>query len=573
MRKWLFLLITLTLACRLFQPGLLGDLATPTPIAPTEGQVFPSATPLAATASPTVPEVTPTLVLPEVRSQARNLDTGFTVRTHPDGALFVGDLVSFEVIALDDVDLSDHQVSVKLDASREDELVQTGFGKFGIGNRSQATFFWAWDTGGLDPGDYNLTFTILPEGTTWTETVVLEPATEIPFPEPGAQWASAETDCCVVRYITGTAVERDLEDLLELADQQAAAVSRQLGAEFEEPIQIVLIPRLMGHGGFAGGEIDISYLDRNYAGSAPAQVLKHEMIHILDGRLGGDLRPNMLTEGIAVYQSEGHFKQEPLIPRAAALLELGWYLPFETLTQDFYLLQHEASYLEAAALVAFMADTWGWEAFDDFYRDIHPHSSDLQAPAIDTALESHFGISLTDLESEFMEVLRDQPPNPEYTEDVRLTVEFYDTVRRYQQELDPSAYFLTAWLPDGNAMRERGIVADFLRHPAEPENIALETLLVEADAELRAGSYGQVSTYLKAVNAVLDEYASGSPQPFYVHPLATDYLAIVEASLERGYTPQRIRIDGVLARVWASESGTELVEIGVKRETNVWAVQ
>ncbi len=68
--------------------------------------------------------------------------------------------------------------------------------------------------------------------------------------------------------------------------------------------------------------------------------------------------------------------------------------------------------------------------------------------------------------------------------DLRLTVGFFDTVRRYQKALDPSAYFLTAWLPDGSVMRQRGIVADFLRHPQKPDNRLMESLFVRAWHEL-----------------------------------------------------------------------------------------
>lgn len=95
-------------------------------------------------------------------------------------------------------------------------------------------------------------------------------------------------------------------------------------------------------------------------------------------------------------------------------------------------------------------------------------------------------------------------------EDVGLTVSFYDTVRRYQQVLDPSAYFLTAWLPEGKQMRERGIVADYLRHPQQPENQAIEDLLLQADKELRAGKYLEAKKILSAANDLLDEIETGN---------------------------------------------------------------
>jgi hypothetical protein len=157
----------------------------------------------------------------------------------------------------------------------------------------------------------------------WTETVSLAPQSAAPPPEPGAHWATAESDCCLIYYITGTAGERDLEALLEMADAQAADATQRLGIQLAEPVQVIFLPRVLGHGGFAAQDISISYLDRNYAGSSPQIVLHHEIVHILDHRLGGDLRPSMFVEGLAVYLSGGHFKSEPILPRAAALRPPG----------------------------------------------------------------------------------------------------------------------------------------------------------------------------------------------------------------------------------------------------------
>ncbi len=134
----------------------------------------------------------------------------------------------------------------------------------------------------------------------------------------------------------------------------------------------MLLPRLLGHGGFASREIAVSYLDRNYMAGDEATILHHEIIHILDSRLGGDLRPSALVEGLAVYLSGGHFKPEPILPRAAALLPaepgcVAWsagstplppsapaegcgidgYIPLRRLIDNFYFEQHEIGYLEA----------------------------------------------------------------------------------------------------------------------------------------------------------------------------------------------------------------------------------
>ncbi|NJN43982.1 MAG: hypothetical protein HC806_04160 [Anaerolineae bacterium] len=82
---------------------------------------------------------------------------------------------------------------------------------------------------------------------------------------------------------------------MDTADEQADLARERIGGgELEEPIIVIFMSRVLGHGGFATGDIYISYLDRNYAGNAPAQVLHHEFVHILDGRLGGSMTSDLV---------------------------------------------------------------------------------------------------------------------------------------------------------------------------------------------------------------------------------------------------------------------------------------
>jgi hypothetical protein len=57
-------------------------------------------------------------------------------------------------------------------------------------------------------------------------------------------------------------------------------------------------------------------------------------------------------------------------------------------------------------------------------------------------------------------------------------------------------------------MRERNIVADYLRHPDAPENKAIETLLVAVDESLKAGDYARAGQTLDVVDAALQAAAS-----------------------------------------------------------------
>ena len=557
-------IVLIPAACTVLSP-------TPTPTAaPTATPEPPTATStITATPPPTeTPTATSTLEFPTLAPTTALTSGDFLVRVHPDGALFPGDLVSFEIIGPQETDLGGQEALVALPEGAE--LGRAGFGGFGIAGRQQATLQWAWDTTGLESGEYPLTISVLPDGIVFTHTVTLLPESLKVFPEPDASWASAESDCCLFYYITGTAAERDLEDLMAAADREAELTIAQLGGAFDEVIEIVFLPRVLGHGGFAGNEIYISYLDRNYAGNGPAQVLHHEMVHILDGRKGGDFRPSLFVEGLAVYLSGGHFKKEPIVPRAAAVRSQDTYIPLAPLADDFYSAQHEISYLQGAALIEYMVMRWGWDAFDAFYRDIHTHPSNLHSAAINQALDIHFSLSFDQLEADFIAFLEMQPFDAAAGEDIRLSVLFFDTLRRYQQAFDPSAYFLTAWLLGIREMLEREVVADYLRHPTAPENIALETLLLAAEISLGEGDYDNVQGLLDAVHRVLDAFDSGSGDPFHADPLAADFYALVLESLAAGYEPQQILHDGETAVVIATAGSVELVYLEYVRTDLAW---
>jgi hypothetical protein len=438
---------------------------------------------------------------------------GFITRYHPDGLLYVGDRVSIEVISPEGFDTEEKKVQIFLGDDPQGAIGTSEFSAYGIGGRPQATIPWAWDTAGLTPGDYTLNFAVLPDGPAWSEVIHLHPTADLPLPEPFARWETVETACCRLHFITGTEAERDLDEIVMAANAAARKASQQVGIWFERSVSITLVPRVVGHGGFASDEIYISYLDRNYAGNDLPQVLLHEMIHVLDGQLGGELRPSILVEGLAVYLSGGHFKREPIFPRAAALLAAGWYLPLDLLADTFYTSQHEIGYLEGAALVAYLVETHRREGFEAFYRDIHPQPGGEQSRAIDATMQAHFHLTLAQVEQEFKGALRRQPVDPVQSEDLQLSIAFYDTVRRYQRALDPSAYFLTAWLPDGGEMRERGIVADYLRRPRSAGSLVIESLLVEADKALRAGDYIEARSALERANRQLDWLEYPAPAP------------------------------------------------------------
>jgi hypothetical protein len=424
-----------------------------------------------------------------------------TVIPHPDGLLYVGDQVSFEVLIPAAKGDETGTIEVRFEGQ---ELGSAGFAPYGIGGRNQATLWWVWNTRDLKPGIYSLTFTRLPDNATWTKTISLHPADLIPFPEPNAHWVSTTTTCCNLFYISGTAAERDIAALSQEADEQSAVVSAQMGSSLDKRINIIFMSRVVGHGGFTWSGIYTSYLDDNYIGNDMSILFHHEFVHFYDQAQGGGYLPVILQEGLAVYLTGGHFKPEPLGPRAAALLNLGWYIPLTTIADNFYKEQHDIGYLEAGVLVQYLVETYGWGAFNEFYRTIPMPENQTVSVVLDTALQDCFGISFADLETAYLAYLQSQPVTEVVSTDLQLTVTFFDAVRQYQEVLDPSAFFLTAWLPDASTMRQRGIVADFLRHPEGWENRLLESLLIRSQRELFSGDYKTAERTLLWTDRILN---------------------------------------------------------------------
>ncbi|RME07980.1 MAG: hypothetical protein D6803_02455, partial [Anaerolineae bacterium] len=471
----------------------------------------------------------------------------FAVYFHPDGNLYVGDRISLEVVA---PPAMQHQ-TVRLQFEGQ-TLGEGTIEPSGIGGRSQATFPWVWDTAGLEAGAHTLNISLPQRGLAWEESVTLMPREALPREEKESAWLTAESTCCVFYLLSHSAAERDIDTILATADAQLEQARQALPVTPSAPIPITLMARVLGQGGFASDELFLSYLDRNYAGGDFAILLRHEMIHRLDNAAGGDYRPPILAEGLAVYLSGGHYKPEALTPRAAALLSLAaeqpdypWFYPLDTLANEFYLLQHEIGYIQAGALVEFMVNRWGWEAFEAFYRSLpQPGEGDTPASVLNAALQARFGLSLSQLEHRFRQALEAQIPSAGVVQDVRLTVAYYETMRRYQQRYDPSAYFLHAWLPDVQTMRAENIVADLWRHPQQVTNLVLESLLLSADRALRRGDRDEAEHLLNVVKVTLTAAENQAFDPLASHPLSARMARAIHSLKTRGYSPEYLLIEG-----------------------------
>ncbi|MBI3359986.1 MAG: hypothetical protein HY023_02635 [Chloroflexi bacterium] len=573
--------ILLSLACAVLTGPYLAPPATAT-LLPSPTATLPASTvnpnpstSLPSTSSPRLPSPTAPPQSPAANSLADVWLEPSDIITHPDAALYSGDQVSFEVLAHSYKSVDGLPVTIYRETLGGEIIAKGQYEQSGLAGREQATFYWAWDTAGLvgpqpivvalDPAhevlndDPDLTNNVI------TVTLQLLPANDRPQPEPEAGWTSDETDCCVFYYITHTAAERDLARIESTADHELRAVEERLGVRQRKKLRFTLLSRLLGHGGFASETISITYIDRDYAGGDLPQVFRHEATHILDRQLA-DLRPTLLTEGLAVYIAGGHFKVENLEARAAALVALGRYISLAQLADDFYPSQHETGYLEGGAFIDYLVKTYGWDAFKTFYGSFRQAPSD--SAMLDGALQLNFGKNLAAIESDWLARLRAVPTDSAQIADLRDSVAFYDTVRRYQQLMDPSAFYADAWLPDTEQMRERGIVADYVRHPDAPENVALETMLVEASGAIAAGDFARAEWLIASVNAVLGTGVTGANA--FADPLAAQYLAVVQSAEAEGYEPQHISLNGPIAHVAAIGDWPTIAQLTFTQSGGEW---
>jgi hypothetical protein len=530
--------------------------------------------PASASASPTAPAATrnptPTLAPTPTATPSDLWIDPSGVQVHPDGGLYSGDALSFRIEARNGSDQ---------DLSRVPVVVDWGFGQITgtidhlLGGESgRVDLVWAWDTTGI-AGAQSITVTVDPHNATGdpnpTNNVAAIPinlATERPAGEVDAKWQTATSTCCTFHFISGTAAARDIGAIRQTADEAFAHVEERLGVRRKDRVDVYLLSRVLGHGGFAGETIAISYLDRNYAPGGLLEVLRHEGAHVLDRQIVDGERPVFLVEGFATYVTGGHFKIEPLPQRAAALLRLGGYIPLRALADDFYPSQHEIGYLEASAFIDYLVQRDGFDRFLELYDGMQRRRGESDADLIDREMRAAYGIGLDGMEAEWLAHLRTLDAGLQLR-DLSATIAFYDTLRRYQRALDPSAHFRGVWLPDIRQAESRGLVADVLRHPRAPENIALETMLIAAGEALDARDFDRAGSLLASINAVLDAGAT------FVDPVAARYLDVVRAALASGYEPQRIMLDGDRAGVRATRGDSTLVSLSLALQNGAWLVQ
>lgn len=508
------------------------------------------------TASPSpVPTETAEPLLPDLAIQ--NGD----VFLYPVPDIYAGDRVTFQILAHVPANVDPRSVTVHVLVNYQDVAEGTLNGR-NLAGDAVGLFEWAWDT--TDETGEHLVHVILDRYDTVTagdenrennqvelSVSVLDPLT-LPPNERNATWVSAETNCCTIHVVSGTAAYRDLPELLvqvETAVQQAAL---RLEEELSRKIDVYLVDRVIGQGGYAGNAVVISYLDRQYASRGFEQVLIHEAVHIIDRQFAPE-RITFMAEGLAVWGSGGHYKPEDIDQRAAALVMLNQYVPLAELIDNFYPVQHEIGYLEAAGFVNYLIDTYGWPLFKQFYADVTAQDAATMSLAVDLNLQQYFGVTLAQAEANWMAYLGSLPEDREVLIDLQTTIRYYNVMRRYQRFYDPTAYFLTAWLPYPGALQTDGNPADLTRHPQDEINVTLEVMLQAADTALRAGDHNKANVLLDSITRVLDN------DGVFIDPLAASHLNLVRLLSNQGYEVQAVVLDGDRAIVQASMVNTAVL--------------
>ncbi|GJM41015.1 MAG: hypothetical protein DHS20C20_12970 [Ardenticatenaceae bacterium] len=480
---------------------------------------------------------------------------------YPVPNVYAGERVTFQILAHVPSSVDPRSVTVHVLVNYQD-VVEGTLSARNLAGDAVGLFEWAWDT--TDAAGEQLIHIILDRYDTISEgdenrennevalSVSVLDAEALPPNERGATWVTAETDCCNVHVVSGTAAYRDLPELLVTVETAVAQAATRLEEMLGRKIDIYLIDRVIGQGGYAGNAIVVSYLDRQYASRGFEQILVHEAVHIIDRQFAPERIP-FLAEGMAVWGTGGHYKLENIHQRSAALVSLGQYIPLAQLIDDFYPVQHEIGYLEAAGFVTYLVDTYGYPQFKAFYADVTAEDANTLSQSVDLNLQRYYDLTLAQAEADWLAYLANLPEDRAQLIDLQTTIRYFNVMRRYQRFYDPTAYFLTAWLPYPGALQTEGNPADLTRHPQAEINVTLEVMLQASDAALRAGDYNKANVLLDSITRVLDN------DGVFIDPLAASYLNLVRALTEQGYEVQAVSLDGDRADVQVTGWGTAVL--------------
>jgi hypothetical protein len=536
----------------------------------TTDSVTRASVPSSPTSTPDPSTVTPipSPVPPDLSIRAAD------IYLYPVPTIFAGQKVTFQLLPFVPENVEPVEVSVRILVDDAEIVADSLVGRSHLSGEAVGLFQWAWDTTGrigshqvqieldwqdtIQEGDEN------PDNNEVTLAVTVHDPQTQPASSANAIWKTAESGCCQVHVASGTAADRDLPQLLDAVDAAVRQATNRLGEPAQQRLDVYLIDRIIGQGGYAGSGMVVSYLDRDYANNNLHQVLVHEAVHLLDRQFAPQ-RIGFFTEGLAVWASDGHYQPEDINLAAAALLESGHYVPLQQLINRFYPVQHEIGYLEAAGIVTYLVDNFGWPRFRTFYSDTIPSEGQTLAEMVDLKLREHYGMSLEILETEWLSYLESLPWDRLELMKVQTMIRYYNTMRRYQLEYDPTAHFMRAWLPSPRSVQENGSPSDLSGHPETLINVTLEVMLQAAGEAMSARDYNRANVLLGSVERVLTN------QRQFIDPFAVNYWEIVNILSDQGYEVHRVNLRGDKATVVVSPvDSVVLDELQMEMDEQAW---
>ena len=491
----LILVLTMAVLALLWQvprllPGLFEQQATPVPDA--------TATALPPTATPTPAVLEPTIT--ELHAEADDLarTVSFTLRAKVPPERQVSEvLLWYDTEPGRRVQHTAGPLSHTISISYHLDALLEGFTRT-LTTTHELDYWWlVRDTAGE---------AVRAGGTVTLGPQIASMATA-PVPEPPPldfTWSVSETEHFQFHYVPGTSAERDRFEIGFVAEESLAMIQPVLDVEFDEQMSIYLVPRIFWQGGAAYGDKVqlISYLDRNYTAVDTWSYFTHEGTHalaqdILQPKENGGGPDGVLVEGLAVWASGGHYREEPIDEWAAVVAASDEYLPLAELRSGpFYEFQHETSYLEGGSFIQYLVGRYGLDKLKALYGQATGDAENDK-----DLVQSLYGKGYADLDAEWLEYLASLEPEPEQAEVWRLQVRTFDLMRRYETELDPDARLLPStappeWLSD--------TLKVFLKRVDAPVNLVLETALIAAQERTYDGDLSGARALLDDVEAALD---------------------------------------------------------------------
>jgi hypothetical protein len=474
---------------------------------------------------------------------------------YPDGAVYEGDLVSIRIDPRIPDRLAPNDIDVRIFIDGV-QVVSNNVNWRSLNGHPYGLYQWVWDSSD-NPGNHTVIVFLDPEDALYTgdespanniasTKLEVHPAEYLSETELDARWVTEENGCCRIHVVSGTAAHRDLDSLLVQVDAAYQKAADILGEQLRGQYDVYLVDRIFGQGGYAKDSMVVSYPDRDYIAGELEELLVHEAVHLIDRRFSSN-PITFLSEGLAVWTAGGHYEKQDLSQRMSALVQIGYYQALDQVIDDFVGTQHEVGYLEGAAFIDYLVDTYGWDLVKTFYRQTSANDGETLTEAVNLNMRRVFGKPLEEIESEWIAQLRNAPRDRDATDNLRATLRYYDLVRQYQADFDPAAYYLTTWLPDPEVALLKGATADFSRQRTSPINVALETMFVSAGSAFREGEYEKAKALMDSIERVLNNNGA------FLDPLALSYLDIVLTARDMGFEALEIELLGDQATVLVSQ--------------------